>query len=109
MDTLAMELMGQIEKICSEYYFMKQTNVIEKVQKIHGDIQTYMNFLLSGNIYDLDEEEYNYLGQYVVQILRDYSQAIVNRDSVLMIDTLDYGLKELLNITISADNGEVDE
>ncbi|WP_168356466.1 hypothetical protein [Petralouisia muris] len=35
---------------------------------------------------------------YVIQTLEDYIEAAEQEDTVLMLDTLDYGLRELVDI-----------
>ena len=105
MEAFARELIEQINGVCIEYYHYKQTNVIEKVRGINEKIQQYLSFFLQGNIFGVEEEEYENLSQYVLQVLKDYCEAFLNRDMVLMIDTLDYGLRELLLLVIDTDDG----
>lgn len=109
MDVLAKELIGKINKMCIEYYFYKQTNVIEKAQAMHEKIQQYLSFFLQGNLFGMEDEEYDNICQYVLQVLKDYSEAFSNKDGVLMIDTLDYGLRELLKLAIEDDSEESHE
>ena len=105
MEVLAKELRTEIDLICIEYHYGKQTNIIEKIGKIQGKIQQYFSFFLQDNIFGLSEEEYECLSQYVLQVLKDYVEALANEDMVLMIDTVEWGFRELLNLVIE-DNGE---
>lgn len=106
MEVLAKELKQDISKICMEYYYYKQTNVIEKGIQLSGKIQEFASALLQEDIFGIGEEEYAGLQNYVIQVLKDYMEAVAQRDVVLMIDVLDYGLRELLNIFIETDAAE---
>ena len=106
MEALAKELRTEIDLICIDYYYRKQIDVIEKVKKIQEKIEQYVSFFLQGNIFGVNEEEYETFTQYVLQVLKDYSEAIENYDMVLMVDTLEWGFRELLNLAIEESNGE---
>lgn len=102
MEALAKKLRKEIDKICIEFYYYKQVNVVEKASKLAEDIQTYAATFLQGNVFGMEQEEYAGLQAYVIQVLEDYMEAIRQQDMVLMLDTLDYGLRELLMIYIDA-------
>lgn len=106
METLAKELRRDIDLICIGYHYDRQTNVVEKGKALSKKIEELVSVFLKGNIFDMEEEEYIGLQNYVLQVLRDYTQALEQRDMVLMIDTLDYGVKELLMVFIDDDAGE---
>ena len=107
MEALAKELRTEIDWICIDYHYRKQTDIIEKVKKIQGKIEQYLSFFLQGNVFGLNEEEYKTLTQYVLQVLKDYSEAMENCDMVLMTDTLEWGFRELLNLVIEEGSEEV--
>lgn len=106
METLAKKLLEKITKICVEYHYFKRTDAVEKGIELAEDIQRFTSGFLQGNIYGMDEEEYIGLQNYVLQVLKDYMEAVEQRDMVLMIDTLDYGLRELINIFVDTENGD---
>lgn len=105
METLAKELRRDIDLICIGYHYDRQTNVVEKGKALSKKIEELVSVFLKGNIFDMEEEEYIGLQNYVLQVLRDYTQALEQRDMVLMIDTLDYGVRELLMVFIDDDAG----
>lgn len=105
MEVLAKKLLKDVNRICVEYHYFKQTNVIEKVQEIHEEMQQYITFFLQGNILGIEDEEYTALSQYALQVLRDYSESYIHRDMVLMVDTLEYGLRDLLKLMTDTDDG----
>ena len=106
METLAKQLRRDIDLICIGYHYDRQTNVVEKGKALSKKIEELVSVFLKGNIFDMEEAEYIGLQNYVLQVLRDYTQALEQRDMVLMIDTLDYGVRELLMVFIDDDAGE---
>lgn len=106
MEMLAKELRKDIDMICIGYHYDRQTNVVEKGGKLSEKIQQFASVFLQGNVFGIGEDEYNGLKAYTLQVLEDYVQALEQRDMVLMIDTLDYGLRELLYIFIDKDGGD---
>lgn len=106
METLAVELQKEIDNICMEYHCVKSADVMERAKALADNISQFASGLLQGNVFEIEEEEYLGFQEYVVQVLRDYAESVRQYDTVLMVDTLDYGLRELLNIFIDADAGE---
>lgn len=106
MEALAKELRRNIDLICIGYHYDRRTDVIEKGKALSKKIEELVSVFLSGNIFGMEEEEYIGLQNYVLQVLRDYTQALEQRDMVLMIDTLDYGVRELFMIFIDEDTVE---
>ena len=92
--------------MCVEYYYFRNTNIVEKGRELTEDIQQFTVQFLQGNVYGLEDVEYIELQSYVIQVLKDYMDAMEQNDMVLMLDTLDYGLRELLNVFIDSDDGE---
>lgn len=106
METLAKQLLEKINQICVQYYYFRKTNIVELGKNLAGDIQQFAGGFLQGNIYGMEENEYTELQNYVVGVLKDYTEAIEQNDMVLMADTLDNGLRELLNVFVDIDDGE---
>lgn len=109
MEELAKRLRQKINQICGGYHYYKDENVIENARKLSGEIQEFCGFFLQGNLFGMEEEEYVELQNYVVQVLKDYVEALEREDLVFMLDTLDYGLRELLDIYIEDDAEEQGE
>lgn len=104
METLAKEIRKKTDEICVSYHLYKDGDVINQAKKLSVKIQQFCAHFLQGNIFGMEEDAYLDLQSYVVQVLEDYIEAIRQRDTILMLDTLDYGLRELFNIYI--DSGE---
>ena len=106
MEELAKVLRNKIDTICGRYHYYKDGTVLEKSLELAADIRQYCSYFLQGNIFGLEDAEYTDLQLYVIQLLEDYMEALKQKDLVYMLDTLDYGLRELLNIYINKDAGE---
>ncbi len=106
MEALAQELRREIDIICGKYHYAKIDNVIEEAIKLAERMQQFCGRFLQDNIYDTEEKEYQDFQTYVLQVLEDYLNAVKYKDDVWMLDTLDYGLRELLNIYIDEDAEE---
>ena len=100
MEKLALELIRGIDLICMSYHFHKDENVIEKALVLADKIQQYCGSFLQGNIYGMEAEAYEELKNYVLEVLKDYLEAVSQRDIVYMVDTLDYGLREIADLSI---------
>lgn len=108
MELLAKKIRDKIDNICGGYHYYKDENVLERSRELVGEVQQFCSYFLQGNIFEMEDDEYLNLQQYVVQVLEDYMEAIKQQDMVYMLDTLDYGLRELLNIFIDTEVGGQD-
>ena len=106
MEELAKELQQKINWMCIGYYYYKHTDVVERGRKLSDKIREFSSIFLQGNIFGIEEEEYIGLKNYTMEVLKDYMQSIEQQDMVLMIDTLDFGFRELLEIFVEPDAGE---
>lgn len=107
MEALAKKLKQEIDTICEGYhYFKDEAIVMEKAPEFVPKIQQFCSYFLQGNIWGIEEEEYLNLQKYVVEVLRDYTESLEQQDIVYILDTLDYGLRELLNIYVTANTEE---
>lgn len=106
MEALAQELCREIDNICGGYHYFKDENVLERARGLAEKMQRFCKEFLQGNLFGMEEAEYQRLQNYVLQVLEDYMEALKQQDMVYMLDTLDYGLRELLNIYIDTDAGE---
>lgn len=106
MEELAIKLRNKIDNICGSFHYYKNENVLSESQKLAEEMQQFCSVFLQGNIYGMEEDEYQAFKGYVLQVLKDYVEAQRQQDMVWMLDTLDYGLRELLNIYIDEDAQE---
>lgn len=98
MKEKARQLWLIIDTICGGYYIYKDEKVLEKARQSARQIQEYCEYFLQGNHFHMEEDEYGVLYGYVVQVLSDFVEALEQEDIVLMLDTLDYGLRELVDL-----------
>jgi len=108
MKEKAEKLRNEIDKICGKFYYEKDESVIPKALNIAKQVEEYCSFFLQGNLFGMETAEYCGLHKYVVQVLEDFVTAAQQEDTVLMLDTLDYGLRELLEIFRDKETGEGD-
>lgn len=98
MEEMSKEIRTIIDTICGGFYIYKDEEVIGKARKAAGKIQEYCKYFLQGNIFGMEEEAYRELYCFVVQVLEDFVEAVTQNDTILMLDTLDYGLREIVDI-----------
>lgn len=108
MEALAKELADKIGRICIDYYYFYKFDAVAEGEKLAGQIQEFTSVLMHGISGGEQDEENRMLQDYTLGVLSDYLEAVRQRDLVLMIDALDFGLRELLNIFIAEENNEVD-
>lgn len=107
MEEKARQLWIVIDTICGGYYIYKDEKVIEKAKQAASQVQEYCEFFLQGNRFNMDEEDYRELCSYVIQVLKDFVEALEHEDTVLMLDTLDYGLRELVELYRNKDEAAI--
>lgn len=99
MEALVRELRQEIDTVCVGcHYYKDEKIVMEKAPELVPKLERLCGFFLQGNPFDLEEEELFGLRNYVVEALRDYAEALKQRDIVYILDTLDYGFRELLDV-----------
>ncbi len=108
MEALAQELIKKLGGICTTYYY-KKTNIMEEAEKLSGDIRQFVELLIQTLSEQEDSEESAALQNYAVQIWNDYVEAVNNKDIVLMVDTLDFGLWDLLEDLFRPDKNEEED
>ena len=104
MEKLATGLLEEINKICIEYYYFNKTDGIKRIQSIQPQIMEYLEVLIQTLQKNADDEDTVNICNYINGVLEDYFEAVKNDDIVLMIDTVDHGLREVLELCI----GEAD-
>lgn len=98
MKDLAIELLEKIGIICIDYYYLKKHNIVDEAEKLAGSVQKFAAALIQGINEQTDTGEEEELQNYILAVLKDYIEAIDRKDEVLMVNTLDFGLRELLDI-----------
>ena len=102
MEALAGKLCDAINRICIEYYYFKAENTMDKALALREDIEK-----LAGGLFAVlgDDSESEELRAYMIGVLNDYIEAVKQSDEVLMLDTLDYGLRDILMLYIDEEEG----
>lgn len=98
MEELAVELLKEITDLCVRYHYFRENSLINDVKKITPRIQEFVSKLLDMIEQQADSQDKDDILEYTNGVINDYVSAIQNADVVLLIDTLDYGLRELLNM-----------
>lgn len=78
----------------------KKNNYVENAKKLIPEIQEFANWFLSENQFGIQDELYQELQRNLVDILRDCMIAFEQRDRVLLLDALEYGVCEYLRMFI---------
>lgn len=105
MEALVKELTEKINKLCIEYYYLRNQMVIENGKKLLPDIKMVAEYLLRVLAEEATEEAEG-LKEYILDVLNDYMEAIDHKDMVLMIDTLDVGFREVLNLFTTEEDSD---
>lgn len=109
MEALAKELLRKIDDICFAYHVFKKSDTIEEGKKISAEMQRFLEMLMQSIAVEGNVSEKEELQRYIALMLQDYIEAVRQRDAVLMIDTLDFGLRELLKMMNPVSKGDADE
>lgn len=95
------ELYKEIYAACIQFAVYKEKNIVEKVQHFFPLLNDFVTVFMGGNEFGIEEEDYQLLRQLLIDILKDIALGIENRDRVLLEDTVEYGLKEFIEIFIT--------
>lgn len=107
MEEKAINLLNKLQETCVKYHYGRIDTVLKDAQGMSGEIQDFCSAFLQGNIFGMEEGDYQLLQAYTLQVLEDYVGALQHQDTVWMLDTLDAGLRELLMLFIDEkDMGE---
>lgn len=94
------ELYKKVFYTCTQFAVYQKKDVQKNVEQLLPLLNEYADFFLTENQYGLKEEDYRLLQQLLINILQDIMQGLENRDNVLLEDTIEYGLKEFLELFI---------
>ncbi len=101
MEELAKKLLDRINRLCIGFYYINENNIMKSAFELREDIEKLTGGLLAALGAD---EESQQLRDYTLQVLSDYVEAASQKDEVLMIDTLDYGLREIIGLYIDEED-----
>ena len=87
------------------YYASKNNDIhyIDKAKELFPQIQKFSDWFLKENIFGIDEDFYQKMKINLVNILKDCMTAIEQNDRVLMLDALEYGISEYLQLFLPED------
>lgn len=80
------------------YYCMyhRKNDYIEKAKSLLPDVQEFVQWFLAGNQFGIEEEIYQKLQRNLISVLQDITEALKQKDRVLMLDALEFGISEYL-------------
>ncbi len=102
MDGKIKSLYQSVYQISYGYLIEQKRDNIEKVKKIIPQIQEFVLWFLDGNRFGIEEELYQGMQNYLLQVLKDITSAIAQEDRVLLHDAVAYGLMEYLKMLIDS-------
>ena len=100
MEELARIIIDNINKICIDFYYFRKENIMKVGMDILPNIQKIfeqINLFANENPQDKDIVG---MQNFALNVIKDLLSAIENEDKVLLVDTLDFGVRELMNIFI---------
>lgn len=94
------ELYKKVFYSCVQFAVYQKENIIDDVKQILPFLNEFTQEFLSGNYFGLKEEDYQLLRQLLLDILNDIVQGMEQHDIVLLEDTIEFGLKEFVEMFI---------
>ena len=94
------QLYIKIFGICARFAVYHE-NVLQEAQVLLPDIQLLAEDILHTEDLGLNKEDDRLVRQLLIYILEDLVQSIAYQDEVLLEDTLEYGLKDFLEMFIA--------
>lgn len=107
MEEKIRELYKKLRDIVVEYTYYQSNKNCEQVKELVPEIQSFIEWFMGGNIFDVDDETYAGMCSNLLEILSDIVKSLEGRDHVLLNDTVAYGFMEYLKLFM--DEGEYDE
>ncbi len=80
------------------YLIEQKRDNIKLIKKIIPQIQEFVLWFLEGNRFEIEEELYQEMQSYLLQVLEDITNAIAQEDRVLLHDAVAYGMMEYLKM-----------
>ena len=94
------ELYKKTYAVCVQFAVYKKKNIIENVHQLLPLLEEFLNEFFGGNVFCLEEDDYQLLKQLLLDILNDITEGMEQRDKVLLEDTIEYGLMEFVELFI---------
>lgn len=95
------ELYSKVFRICVQFAVYHKKILLEDLNGVLTLLDTFTNDFFNENRFEIEEEDYQLLKQLLLNILNDIVEGMKFQDELLLEDTLEYGLKELLELIIS--------
>ena len=103
------ELYKKLRDIVVEYTYYQSVKNCEQILELVPDIQSFIEWFMSGNVFEIDEETYAGMCSNLLDILNDILNSIKVRDHVLLNDTIAYGFMEYLKLFMDEEEYDEDE
>lgn len=101
--TLVEQLYVKVFGLCASFAVYRK-NIMNKIRAIFPEIRCIAEEILHTADLGLNQEEDRFVRQLLIDTLEDLVQAMTYQDEVLLEDTVEYGLKEFLELFISDEN-----
>lgn len=101
--TLLEQLYVKVFGLCASFAVYRK-NIMNEIRAIFPEIRCIAEEILHTADLGLNQEEDRFVRQLLIDTLEDLVQAMTYQDEVLLEDTVEYGLKELLELFISDEN-----
>lgn len=106
MEESAKKIIQKLNSICAYFYIYKSSNSIQEGKELLSDIQQFGNYILEIVENNKEDKEWLQVNDFMLECINDYVSSIRNNDAVLLIDTLDFGIRKLANMFIEEDGNE---
>lgn len=109
MDDKIKSLFQSVYQMSFRYLIEQKRDIVVQVKEIIPQIQEFVLWFLEGNRFGIEDELYQEMQNYVLQVLSDIMDAITQNDRVLLHDAIAYGLMEFLRIFIDSAQEEIED
>ena len=93
----------KVLKSCVEFSVYGTKTAEEESKKILPVLNEFYNQVFKENVFNIEKTDCEQLQILFVNIIRDFSQGLQNKDAILLEDTMEYGLLPFLEIFIGGD------
>lgn len=78
--------------------YEKKNDYLKRIKALVPDIREFANWFMQGNQFGIKDELYIALVKNLLTVLKDCNRAFEEGDRVLLLDALEYGLVEYLEM-----------
>lgn len=100
MEEKIKELYEDINYIGYDCLYHRKNDYMEKAKSLLPAVQEFAQWFLAENQFEIEDEIYQALQKNLLEILQDMIEALQQRDRVLMLDALEYGIGEYLTMIL---------